>query len=278
MTASPTSPPTPPTADRHFLRTNYADGELSVATSARPRLLDRSGLGIGLGIVLNDPDLIRDERNTEGSGGIDRRFGGAPEDGEQAGEGGGKGGGEGEECEAGPRRADSGEGDRGRERAIILIGLNSRAGAGAGLGGRGSRVDIEDSEGEMEIIPARPLVSSGQLGEVLIGEVSVQLVRLEPRASSPCRPSPFRASPARARACRRAAAVRDSARAAGRWAPGVSVGEQKTGVGDCFRQEKAHSQKLLSQDGEEVVEVFGQLWSVPSPRKARVPPPGGGLV
>ncbi|XP_044323390.1 uncharacterized protein [Triticum aestivum] len=163
MTASPTSPPTPPTADRHFLRTNYADGELSVATSARPRLLDRSGLGIGLGIVLNDPDLIRDERNTEGSGGIDRRFGGAPEDGEQAGEGGGKGGGEGEECEAGPRRADSGEGDRGRERAIILIGLNSRAGAGAGLGGRGSRVDIEDSEGEMEIIPARPLVVLGRI-------------------------------------------------------------------------------------------------------------------
>ena len=58
--------------------------------------------------------------------------------------------------------------------------------------------------------------------------------------------------------------------------PGCQRGGAEDGSGRLFSKEKAHSQKLLSQDGEEVVEVFGQLWSVPSPRKARVPPPGGG--
>lgn len=277
MTASPTSPSTLPT-DHHLLPATYAGGELSEAGSAWLRSLDRSGPGIGLGIVLNDPDLIRDERTTERAEDGDRGSGGASEDGEQAGEGGEKGGGESEGCEAGPSRADYGKGDRGGDRAIVPIGLISRAGAGAGLGGRGSGIDVEDSEGEMANIPARSLVSVGRLGEVMIGVVSVPLIRLEPRASTPCRPSPFRAIPARARACRQTAAVRESAGVADQWAPSVSVRVQKTDVGDCFQQKKAYSPKLLPQDGEEVVEVFGQLWSVSSPNRTTVPPPGGGLV
>ncbi|XP_045088539.2 uncharacterized protein [Aegilops tauschii subsp. strangulata] len=72
-----------------------------------------------------------------------------------------------------------------------------------------------------------------------------------------------------------------------RWDPGgraprVSLqASDKVGLGQEVRYQagKAYSQKTRPQsDDEELVDIYGQLWSVPSPRRARVSAAGGRLV
>ena len=232
-----------------------------------------------------NPDPVRDERRFEREETAGRRPGGAAAGGEQGGEGGGARGGEGERGQAGSRRAYHGESDGIGGGSAIPVRGTPRAGSGAGLGGCRGVVHIARLKDEMAAVPTRSMVKQrreeGGRMEIAIGSVYIPVVA---RYGSPCRPSPFKAAPVKNQLRWRDAAM--DSRTVGdpgqRRAPQVSTQElDKVGLDQeiRFQIKEAQLRKACPRsDDEELVDIYGQLWSVPSPRKVRVPAAGGRLV